>query len=68
MFTQLKRGRWNYMFLAVATSLAVAAMATLFSAHSDEAQDNSQASHNSEQVITSGRYTQFNGSTVRFVN
>jgi hypothetical protein len=56
------------MFLAAVTTLAVAAMVTLFSAHTDEVQDNSQASHNSEQVITSGRYTQFNGSTVRFVN
>lgn len=67
MFTQLKKGRWNYMFLAAVASMAVAAMATFFSTNTTSESMNNQANHNSDQVIT-GRYTQFNGSTVRFVN
>lgn len=67
MFTQLKKGRWNYMFLAAVASAAVAAMATFFNASTTSESMNNQANHNSEQVI-SGRHTQFNGSAVRFVN
>ena len=67
MFTQLKKGKWNYMFLAALASVVVAAMATFFSTNTTSEDMNNQAKHNSEQTI-SGRYTQYNGSSVRFVN
>lgn len=67
MFTELKRGRWNYMLLAAMSSLAIAALTTMLSARSEAGNTNNHASHNSEQTIT-GRYTQYNETTLRFIN
>lgn len=67
MFTRLKKGNWNYMFLAAVTSLAVAALATLFSARTESENQNRASHQNSEQVVT-GRYTQYNETTLRFIN
>jgi hypothetical protein len=67
MFTELlKKGNWSYMFLAALATLAIAALATLFTSRSTGDIQN-RANHENEQVIT-GRYTQFNESSVRFVN
>lgn len=66
MFTQLKKGNWNYMLLTAISCIAVAALVSLFSSR-PEAKSNSHASHNSEQIIT-GRYIQHNETTLRFIN
>ena len=66
MFTQFKKGRWNYMFMAAIASIAVAALATLFTTRSTGTTQ-SRANHDNEQVV-SGKYTQYNESTVRFIN
>lgn len=67
MFTELlKKGNWSCMFLAALATLAIAALATLFTSYpTGETQD--RANHKNEQVTT-GRYTQFNESSVRFIN
>ena len=67
MFTQLKKGNWNYMFLAAVSSLAVAALATLFSARTENEMSSRTSHDNSEQVVTS-RYIQHNETTLRFIN
>ncbi len=66
MFTQLKEGRWSYMLMAAIASIALAALISLFSARAT-AQTENHAKHNQKQVIT-GRNTQYNESTVRFIN
>ena len=68
MFTQLKKGRWNYMFLAAIGSLAVAALTTLFTIRTEASNTNNHASHNADQQVVTGRYTQYNGTTLRFIN
>ena len=67
MFTQFKKGKWNYMFLAAVATVAVAALATFFSTTTVSDDLNSQSNRSSDQTV-SGRYTQYNGSAVRFVN
>lgn len=67
MFTELiKKGRWSYMFLAVVATLAVAALATLAST-STAGQTQSRATHENGQA-TYGSYTQYNETTMRFIN
>lgn len=67
MFTELiKKSKWSYMFLAALATLAVATMAT-FASTRTAGQAQSKANHESEQVIT-GRYTQYNETTMRFIN
>ncbi len=67
MFTKLKKGNWNYMLLAAASCVVMAALITLFRTSRPKEETNGQASHNSEQVIT-GRYNQYNETTLRFIN
>ena len=66
MFTQLKNRRWGYMFLTAVASLALATLATLFTARSSNNMDK-RAHHEKEQTVN-GRYTHHNGSTIRFIN
>lgn len=66
MFTELINKKWNYMFLTVIAVLAVAAMATLISTRTIS-QAESKANNENGQVIT-GRYTQYNETTMRFIN
>jgi len=67
MFTQLiRKGKWSYMFLAVLATLAVATMATLVNTRTAGGKDGKNG-HESEQVIT-GRHTQYNQTTMRFIN
>lgn len=68
MFTELKRGRWNYMLLAAMSSLAIAALTTMLSARSEAGNTINHASHNSEHQTITGRYTQYNETTLRFIN
>jgi hypothetical protein len=66
MFTgNLKRRDWNYMFIAAAASLAVAALATLYSTR-ETGSPNGRASHEYEQPATSGYM--HNGTMTRFIN
>ena len=66
MFTgSLKRHDRNYMFIAAAASLAVAALATLFSTR-ETGSPNGRASHEYEQPATSGYM--HNGTMTRFMN
>ena len=67
MFTELiRKGKWSYMFLAFVATLAVAALATLANSRS-EADTKSSINSNNEQVQT-GRYTNYNETTTRFIN
>ena len=66
MFTKLTKGKLSYMFLAALASIAIAALATLFSSHpADEI--GSRAEHENEQVFT-GSYVQYNETVTRFIN
>lgn len=67
MFTEVKKGKWNYMFLAAVASLAIAALATLFTARITTDNIENRASHENEQVFT-GRYVQYNETVTRFIN
>ena len=64
MFTRIKKGNWNYMFLAAAASIAVAAMTALLSSRS-VGQIRNRASQSSGVVIT-GQHNAHN--SVQFVN
>ena len=66
MFTELKKGKLCYMFLAALASVVIAVVATLFSNHPVDETD-SRAEHENGQVYT-GRYVQYNETTTRFVN
>jgi len=67
MFTELKKGKWNYLFLTAIASLALAALATLITSHSYN--DVSKSANYDSETTTTGRYTQFNESTtMRFIN
>lgn len=67
MFTEfIRKSDWNYMFLAVVATLAVAALVTLASTRND-AQSQSRAKQDNGQVIT-GRNQQNYETTMRFVN
>ena len=67
MFTELINKKWNYMFLTVIAVLAVAAMATLISTRTISQAESKANNNENEQVIT-GRYTQYNETTMRFIN
>lgn len=66
MFTELKKGKLGYMFLAALASVVIAVVATLFS-NPPAGETNSRAKHENEQVYT-GRYVQYNETITRFVN
>lgn len=68
MFTgSIKKGKWNYMFLAAAASLVVAALATLASARRMRGGED-RSTQQFEQSAT-GRYMHNSETTmVRFVN
>lgn len=68
MFTQLKKGRWNYLFLVAVTTLVVAAMTTWLSTRSVSDSTDSRASHNNGEQVVNGRYTQYNETSLRFIN
>ena len=68
MFTQLKKGRWNFLFFAAVTTLVVAAMATMLSTRPVSDSTNSRASHNNGEQVVNGRYTQYNETSLRFIN
>jgi hypothetical protein len=68
MFTQLKKGRWNFLFFAAVTTLVVAAMATLLSTRPVNENNNNRASHSNSEQVVNGRYTQYNETTLRFIN
>lgn len=66
MFTELKNGKWNYMLLTAMASLAIAALATLFTTRS--ANDvGKNAQQENDKAIT-GRYLQNHESAMRFIN
>lgn len=66
MFTELKNGKWSYMLLTAMASLALAALATLFTArYSNDVSKN--AKEDNGKAIT-GRYMQNSEFTVRFMN
>lgn len=67
MFTELINRKWNYMFLAVIATLAVAALATLINTHYMGEAESKAKSNENGQVVT-GRYTQYNETTMRFIN
>ncbi|MBO4561753.1 MAG: hypothetical protein J5705_07285 [Bacteroidaceae bacterium] len=66
MFTKLIRRKGSYMTLAALAALAIAALATLLQAPPSQPVSKS-ASGQPEQVITS-RLTQYNESSVTFIN
>ena len=66
MFTRLINKKWNYMFLAVVATLAVAALATLASTRT-AGQTEGRANQGNGQAAY-GSYTQYNETTVRFIN
>ena len=66
MFTKLINKKWNFMFLAAVATLAVAALATLAATRSAGVTE-SRATHENGQA-TYGSYTQYNETTMRFIN
>jgi hypothetical protein len=66
MFTELKKGRLSYMFLAALATLVIAVVAALFSSHPTD-EISSRAEHENEQVYT-GRYVHYNETVTRFIN
>lgn len=65
MFTGIKKGRWNYMFLAAIASIALAALVTLFN-NLGQTDDLERA--NQEEQYLSGSRTLYNESSIRFIN
>lgn len=65
MFTEQEKGKWSYMLIAAVASLAVAALVSLFSANSTRGL---QDGVNRKNGQTTGTYTQFNETTMRFIN
>lgn len=65
MFTDIKKGTWNYMFLAAAAVLALAALVTLFN---NLGQTETQERANQEEQTLTGNFSLYNGSTIRFIN
>lgn len=65
MFTEQEKGKWRYMLIAAVASLAVAALVSLFSSSSPRGL---QDGVNRKNGQTTGRYTQFNETTMRFIN
>ena len=66
MFTEIKNGKWSYMILTAMASLALAALATLFSAHYSNSVSNNANEENGKAITV--RYMQNSESTVRFIN
>lgn len=67
MFTELKKGRWNYMLMAAIASIALAAITSLLTPRST-AQAGNKAHFDNEQVNKKSAHAQYNQSTVRFIN
>ena len=65
MFTEQEKGKWSYMLIAAVASLAVAALVSLFSANPSKGM---QDGVNRKNGQTTGTYTQFNETTMRFIN
>ena len=68
MFTQLKKGRWNFLLFAAVNTLVVAAMATLLSTRPVNKTNNNRASQSNCEQVVNGRYTQYNETSLRFIN
>lgn len=67
MFTRISTSKWNYMFLAAAATIAVAAVTALISMRSRDS-ERTRAEQENEQVIKN-RYDAYNETTtLRFVN
>lgn len=67
MFTRINTSKWNYMFLAAAATIAVAAVTALISMRSRDS-ERTRAEQENEQVIKN-RYDAYNETTtLRFVN
>ena len=64
MFTKLKYGRWGYMVMTAIATIALAALATLLTAHSSGTNDH-RAHHGNEQIINHIPHAQSN---VRYIN
>lgn len=65
MFTDIKKGKWSYMFLAAAAVLALAALVTLFN---NLGQTDTQERANQEDQFLTGSYSLYNESSIRFIN
>ncbi len=65
MFTEIKKGKWNYMFLAAIAAITLAALVTMFS-NANRA-DSKERANQEEQYLT-GSYSIYNESTIRFIN
>lgn len=65
MFTGIKKGSWNYMFLAAIAVIALAALVTLFN-NLGQTDDLERA--NQEEQYLSGSHTLYNESSIRFIN
>jgi len=66
MFTELMKRKWNFMFLMAIATLAVAALTTLACTRGAN-QETGRQSYQNGQVST-GRYPQYNETTMRFIN
>lgn len=68
MFTELKKTKWSYMFLAAIASVAIAALTTLFTTRPAGVTD-SRVNQEDERALT-GRHAQYynNETTMRFIN
>ena len=66
MFTEIKNGKWSYMLLMAMASLALAALATLFTARSSNDVGKNANDENGKAIT--GRYMQNSESTLRFIN
>lgn len=65
MFTDIKKGKWNYMFLAAAAVIVLAALVTLFK---NLGQTEKQERANQEEQYLTGSYSLYNESSIRFIN
>lgn len=66
MFTELLKRKRNLMLFAMIATLAVAALTTLASTRTTD-QELGRSTNRKGQVTT-GRYTQYNETTMRFIN
>lgn len=66
MFTELLKRKRNLMLFAMIATLAVAALTTLASTRTTDQELG--RSKNQKGQVTTGRYTQYNETTMRFIN